>query len=89
MQPQHLSAELCLRNSPFFPGASVFLWLLPNSSQPIQLLLLGSQIPVTKEGGSTVFAGDQDANPLYAQDTNHDPVGTSLQTNLKALFPHF
>lgn len=71
VQPQHFSAKHCLRNSPFFPGASVFLWLLPNSSQPIQLLLLGSQIPVIKEEeGSTVFAGDQDANPLYAQGTN-------------------
>lgn len=54
----------------FFPGASAFLWLLPNSSQPIQLLLLGSQTPVIKEGeGSPVFAGDQDANPLSMPQT--------------------
>ena len=59
MQLRHPGAKHCLRNSPFFLGASVFLLLLLNSSQPIQLPLLGSQIPVIKEGaGGTVFPGD-------------------------------
>lgn len=58
-QLRHLSAQHCLRNSPFFLGASVFLLLLLNSSRPIQLPLLGSQIPVIKQGaGGTVLPGD-------------------------------
>lgn len=58
-QLSYLGAKHSLRNSPFFLEASVFLLLLLNSSQPIQLPLLGSQTPVIEEGtGGTVLPGD-------------------------------
>jgi len=91
MRLRHLGAKHCLRNSPFSLGASVFLSLLLNSSQPIQLPLLGLQIPGRKEGaGGTVFQGDQDANPLYAQRTQTwDVVGMLLRINLNTPGPSF
>lgn len=61
-----LTEQHCLRNSPFFLGASVFLLLLLNSSQPIQPPLLESRIPVTKgETGAVVSPGEEHASPLF------------------------